>query len=170
MAFNGEGANFAANEKEFFKQQFDLFLIKDDVSLITADGNGPQFIATTSIGNALRMCGHALTEEEIAGICTDADPENVGKVDFDVFLDCVFAAFAHLRSAEDLKDAFRAFDPDSRGLITVADMRFLLSQLGDKMSDAEINDFMAEAQSETDTEGYIVYDGLVQKFLPVFLR
>lgn len=160
---SGHGQHFADIERAYFFQQFKLY------TRASFDDPNAEFISTASLGDALRMCGHAPFECEVQEFIKQADPENTGRLNFDTFLDCIFASFTRLHSVEELKEAFRAFDPELRGIVSVTDLRHILTNFGEKLTDAEMNEFVQEAQTETDSDGLIMYDGLISKFLPVFL-
>ena len=49
------------------------------------------------------------------------------------------------------------FDKDGNGFITAAELRYVMTNLGEKMSDDEVNDMLAEA--DTDGDGQIDYKG-----------
>ena len=159
----GNGQHFADVERAFFLQQFKLY------TRASFDDPNAEYIACANLGDALRMCGHAPFEREIEEFVGKADPEKTGRLNFDTFLDCVFESFTRLHSVEELKEAFRAFDPELRGIVSITDLRYILTKYGDKLSDAEMNEFVAEAASEMDTDGLIMYDGFISKLIPVFL-
>lgn len=65
-----------------------------------------------------------------------------------------------LREDEDereLKDAFRVLDKNNRGVIDVADLRWILKSLGDDLTDDEIEDMIEE--TDTDRSGTVDYEG-----------
>jgi Ca2+-binding EF-hand superfamily protein len=159
----GHGQKFGDIERAFFFQQFKLY------TRASFDDPNAEFISVKNLGDALRMCGHAPFECEVEEFARQADPEKTGRLNFDTFLDCVFASFTRLHSVDELKDAFRAFDPEMRGIVSITDLRFMLTKFGEKLTDAEMNEFVQEAQSEMDSDGLIMYDGLITKLLPAFL-
>jgi calmodulin len=160
----GHGQHFADIERAFFQQNFKLF------TKATFEDPEAEYIFVKDLGECLRMCGHAPFECEVAEFAKMADPEGTGRLNFDTVLDCVFASFTRMHSIEELKEAFRAFDPDMRGIVSITDLRHILTNYGEKLTDAEMNEFVQEAQSEMDSDGLIMFDGLVTKFLPSFLN
>lgn len=134
------------------------------------DKEGEEEINLQDLPNAIRLCGLAPTETEIQELMITADPDGSGKVGYEQFLSAVSACFYSFRSADDLREAFRTFDPDSRGAITANDMRYILSNYGDTMTDAEINFFFEECKQELDTEGNLPYDDVIQRLLPDILK
>jgi calmodulin len=145
--------------REFFQRQFNLF-----------DKDQSQTIPTEELGNCLRMCGQVPLEAEIPPLQADADPENKGAITFDDFCRALFNCMTTPRTQHDLKEAFRAFDPDERGTISQHELRYILTTMGDKLTDEEVNLFIEEMKTEVDMDGNIVYSDASQKLLPEFLR
>ena len=150
---------FGDVERTFFKAQFKLF-----------DKDNNESIPVTDLGNALRMCGLNPFESDLKEIVEKADVNKTGIVTYGAFEDAIVACFSTHNTLDALKDAFRAFDPDNRGALTQSDLRFILTNLGDKFSDEEMNEFLQEAASEYDTEGAVLYDSLATKLMPEFLK
>ena len=163
---SGHGQHFADVERAYFFQQFKLY------TRASFEDPNAEFISVNDLGNALRMCGHAPFECEIEEFIKQADPDNTGRLNFDTFLDCIFASFTKLHTVEELKDAFVAFDPEGRGTVTLTDLRHILTNYGEKLSDSEMNEFVAEVQAQNmaDLDGNITYKEFSEKFLPVFLK
>ena len=53
--------------------------------------------------------------------------------------------------------SFRIFDKNDDGFITVEDLRHIMQSLGEKMTDGELDEMIAEADSDKD--GLIKYQG-----------
>ena len=65
-----------------------------------------------------------------------------------------------LREDEDereLREAFRVLDKNSKGVIGVDDLRWILRSLGDDLTDEEIEDMIME--TDTDGSGTVDYEG-----------
>lgn len=58
---------------------------------------------------------------------------------------------------EDMRDAFKVFDKDGNGFISAAELRYAMTNLGEKLTDEEVNEMIREA--DTDGDGQINYDG-----------
>ena len=52
---------------------------------------------------------------------------------------------------------FRIFDKNDDGFITVEELRHIMQSLGEKMTDSELDEMIAEADSDKD--GLIKYQG-----------
>lgn len=150
---------FDPSVREFFQRQFNLY-DKDQSGTMSVD----------DLASCLRMCGQVPLEAEIPALQKDADQEGKGVITFDDFCRALFISMTTPRTQHDLKEAFRAFDPDERSTITQHELRYILTTMGDKLTDEEMNEFCEEMKAECDTEGNFAYLDVIQKLLPEFLR
>ncbi|KAK4358468.1 hypothetical protein RND71_020697 [Anisodus tanguticus] len=63
-------------------------------------------------------------------------------------------------SEEELKEAFRVFDKDQNGFISAAELRHVMTNLGEKLTDEEVDEMIREA--DVDGDGQINYDEFVK--------
>ena len=61
---------------------------------------------------------------------------------------------------EELRDTFRVFDKDGNGFISRSELRQVLEKMGEKISEAEIDDMIDEVDSDGD--GEICYEEFVK--------
>ncbi|KAL2535955.1 Calmodulin [Forsythia ovata] len=59
-------------------------------------------------------------------------------------------------SEEELKEAFRVFDKDQNGFISAAELRHVMTNLGEKLTDDEVDEMIREA--DVDGDGQINYE------------
>lgn len=59
--------------------------------------------------------------------------------------------------AQDIRDAFRALDRNADGYISADELKYVMSNLGEKLSDGELAQMIAEA--DVDGDGRIDYNG-----------
>ena len=78
-------------------------------------------------------------------------------IEFNEFLQLLSKQQRSGTNYDSLKDAFSIFDKDDDGYIPVNEMRDILQSLGDKMTDQELDEMMAAADSDHD--GFINYEG-----------
>ena len=57
----------------------------------------------------------------------------------------------------EIRLAFRVFDKDGNGLISAAELRHVMTHLGEKLSDQEVDEMMKEA--DVDGDGQVNYEG-----------
>ncbi len=58
---------------------------------------------------------------------------------------------------EELKEAFRVFDRNGDGFISAPELRLVMTNLGEKLTDEEVEDMIKEA--DLDGDGLVNYDG-----------
>jgi hypothetical protein len=58
---------------------------------------------------------------------------------------------------KELRAAFKVFDKDGNGSISAAELRHVMTNLGDKMTDAEVNEMVKKA--DVDKDGQVNYEG-----------
>ena len=50
-------------------------------------------------------------------------------------------------SEEEIREAFRVFDKDGNGFISAAELRHVMTNIGEKLSDEEVDEMIREAQA-----------------------
>jgi calmodulin len=66
-------------------------------------------------------------------------------------------------SASEIKEAFKVFDRDGTGLIPVGALRHVLTSLGERLTDEELNDMIREAH--VDGDGQVKYEEFVDMMI-----
>lgn len=92
-----------------------------------------------------------------------ADLDGNGTIDFEEFIQMMPAASRNERdeNAEDeMREAFQIFDADGDGHITSEELRLIMENLGEKLTDEEISDMVKEA--DMDGDGEINYEEFVK--------
>ena len=80
-----------------------------------------------------------------------------GEIDFNEFLAMMTNQSKNLDYADELLEAFRVFDQDGDGFISAEELKFLMCNLGEKLTQEEVNEMIAEA--DTDGDGQVNYQG-----------
>ena len=88
------------------------------------------------------------------------DKDRNGKIDFDEFLDLIGGFTNQEKSTEDICDAFSAFDDNNNGTIDMEELRHALTNLGDKLTDEEMNELIKMADTRND--GLIRYKAFIE--------
>ena len=66
-------------------------------------------------------------------------------------------------SEEEIREAFRVFDKDGNGFISAAELRHVMTNLGEKLTDEEVDEMIREA--DIDGDGQVNYEGEFRMFL-----
>ena len=80
-----------------------------------------------------------------------------GEIDFEEFLQMMSKKIKDTDTEEEIRDAFRIFDKDGNGLISANELKQLMANLGEKLTDEELDEMMREADLNGD--GHIDYEG-----------
>ena len=83
-------------------------------------------------------------------------PEN-DTIDFELFLKMVLGYNRRADPEVEMKDAFAVFDVDKNGHINSEEMRSVMSNLGARLTDAEVAELIKEA--DLDGDGLVDYNG-----------
>lgn len=132
------------SQLDAFIDAFEAFDFDSDSSI-----SGPELRVV------LKSLGIEPTEEVLAEILSEVDADGNGVVDEQEFL--IFMASRTLYKDEDqnIKDAFKQFDKDGNGFIDRDELRSLMESLGQKLTEAEIDEMLKDA--DFDRDGKISY-------------
>ncbi|XP_065839269.1 myosin light chain 3, skeletal muscle isoform-like [Oscarella lobularis] len=126
------------------------------------DRKGDEKIDSNQIGDVLRAIGLNPTEAELKKILHDVDPTGVKRVSFEEFLPIV-GTLSNRReqgTQEDFIEGLRVFDKDGNGMISAGELRHVLTSLGERLSDDEVDQLLQGV--EHDSGGNINYEEFVK--------
>lgn len=78
-------------------------------------------------------------------------------ITFDGFVAIIKKFAQEPESQDSLQEAFRVFDKDGNGFISAAELRHVLTNLGEKLTDEEVDEMIREAEITGD--GLVNYAG-----------
>ena len=136
---------------------------KEAFSLFDKDGDGT--ITTKELGTVMRSLGQNPTEAELQDMINEVDADGNGTIDFPEFLTMMARKMKETDSEEEIREAFRVFDKDGNGFISAAELRHVMTNLGEKLTDEEVDEMIREA--DTDGDGQVNYEG-ENSYLSVF--
>lgn len=82
----------------------------------------------------------------------DVDPEGLGKLSYEEFLHIMTAKMSEKDSKEEVLRAFRLFDDDDTGKISFKNLKRVAHELGENLTDEEIQEMIDEADKDGDGE------------------
>ncbi|GFE53837.1 calmodulin [Babesia ovis] len=131
---------------------------KEAFSLFDRDGDGS--ITTKELGTVMRSLGQNPTEAEIADMINDIDTSGTGAIDFPEFLILMARKMKEGDTEEELVQAFKVFDRDGNGFISAQELRHVMTNLGEKLTNEEVEEMLREA--DVDGDGKINYEEFVK--------
>ncbi|CAF3945603.1 unnamed protein product [Rotaria sp. Silwood2] len=115
------------------------------------DQNGDGSITLSELRIVLDQMGLDPTEEELQDMIREVDEDQSGTISFVEFVDMVKKAVdTNKSSREELFRAFQVFDLDQNGFITMEELRTVLQATGDRPTDEDALEMIAEADIDGD--------------------
>ncbi|XP_019754518.1 troponin C, isoallergen Bla g 6.0201 isoform X1 [Dendroctonus ponderosae] len=133
------------NMDDLDKEQ--LLMLKSTFDAFDVDKKG--FISVEMIGTIMDMLGTQLDSSELEDVIEEIDEDGNGEVSFEEFAN--LAARFLIEEEEDtdaiqteLKGAFRMYDREGNGFITIEVLREILQELDEKLTDDDLDSMIDE--------------------------
>jgi len=123
------------------------------------DNRGDGRIPVSLIGDVMRALGQNPTESEVKKLVHEHQASE--RVSFEIFLP-ILQAICGKRSTdttEDFVEGLRHFDKDGNGFISSAELRHLLTTLGERLNDEEVEQLLV---NQEDSQGNINYEEFIR--------
>jgi calmodulin len=116
-----------------------------------ADGDGT--CSVKELGTVMRCLGIKMTEAQVQDLVTEFDANGSGTIDNLEFLMMMqrYASTPQNEAAR-VKEAFKIFDKDHSGLVSADELRNVMHNVGENLSDAELRSMILVADQHGDGE------------------
>eukprot|EP01029_Cantina_marsupialis_P027715 TRINITY_DN773235_c0_g1_i1.p1 TRINITY_DN773235_c0_g1~~TRINITY_DN773235_c0_g1_i1.p1 ORF type:complete len:187 (-),score=48.96 TRINITY_DN773235_c0_g1_i1:181-702(-) len=129
------------DQKTEIREAFDLF-----------DSNKSGTIDYHELKVAMRALGFPVKKDEVRSIVKGIDREGTGKIAFPDFLEIMTQKYSERDPDEEILKAFRLFDDDGSGKITLRNMKRVARELGESLNDEELQAMIDEFDRDQDGE------------------
>ncbi|KAH9682412.1 calmodulin-like protein 8 [Citrus sinensis] len=151
---------------------------KEAFCLFDKDGDG--CITVEELATVIRSLDQNPTEEELQDMINEVDSDRNGTIEFGEFLNLMakkmkgskyvfiyflFVMYQETDAEEELKEAFKVFDKDQNGYISATELRHVMINLGEKLTDDEVEQMINEA--DLDGDGQVNYDEFVKMMMTI---
>ena len=132
-----------------YKEAFDMF-----------DKDHSGTISVTEIVKIMKNFGYPIKKAEAQKMIADIDDNGDGEIDFEEFVTLMEKQTQVVEETDEelVLRAFKSFDKDNDGKITNYEFKYILTQMGKKFSEDEVNQLFKECN--LDINGILVYQDL----------
>lgn len=106
------------------------------------DNNGS--ITSSELATVMRSLGLSPSEAEVSDLMNEIDVNGNHKIEFSEFLALMSRQLKSNDSEQELLEAFKVFDKNGDGLISAAELKHVLTSIGEKLTDAEVDEMLRE--------------------------
>lgn len=133
--------DLSLEQKIDIKKAFDLF-----------DTECTGFIEVKELRVAIRALGFEPTKDDIRNMMEEIDKDKSGRIAFNDFLILMRLKMAEKDTKQELMKAFSFFDDDHTGHISFNNLKRVAQELGEKLTDEELQEMIDEADLDNDGE------------------
>ena len=134
---------------------------RDAFELFDKDKDGT--ITAKELANVMKSLNQDPSEQELNEMIAEVDIDGNGNIDFEEFVTLMNRRSKETDTEEEVINAFKVFDKDGQGLISSTELRHIMTTLGDKLADDEVDEMIREA--DVDGDGFINYEEFVRMMM-----
>jgi calmodulin len=132
---------------------------KEAFDMIDKDKKGT--ISVNDITKIMKNFGYPISRKEVEKMVAEMDTSGSGELDFEEFVTLMQKQTQYIDESDEdqVLKAFKSFDKDHDGKITMYEFRYILSQLGDMFTEEECDTLFKEC--DLDNDGVLVYQDFI---------
>lgn len=119
-------------------------------------------INVKNLGQMMRSLGMNPTDVELKDMISEVDADGSGDIDFPEYLAMMVKRQKKEEILSEVEDTYQLFDINRNGIITGKDLKEVMTNMGEVITDEEIDAIMEEA--DPSNNGYITLDDFIKMF------
>ena len=152
---NNESKSYAAQLTAEQEQE-----LKEAFNLFDKDGDGT--ISAKELVVVMRSIGIQPSEEDVQAMMNEIVPDNDGEIEYPGFVELLAKMLSETADKDELQEAFSNFDKGAKGYYTLEDLKMIVYEFGERMTDEEIEKMFQD--HDTEKKGKISYEQFVSLF------
>ena len=97
----------------------------------------------------MRALGFDVKKQEVLAIMRDFDRDGAGQIEYPDFLEIMTTKISERDPVEEILNAFKLFDEDSTGRISLRNLRRVARELGENLNDDELQAMIERFLADT---------------------
>uniref|UniRef100_A0A7R9V3B1 Caltractin n=1 Tax=Chlamydomonas euryale TaxID=1486919 RepID=A0A7R9V3B1_9CHLO len=122
--------------------------LKEAFELFDADGGGT--IDMTELRVAMKALGFEQTKEEVRKTVWEIDSDGSGTISFEEFVSLVTKQSQGKDKKQELKEAYKLFDQEPKGHISLVDLQRAADELGENVDNEQLQSMLEVADHDGD--------------------
>ncbi|XP_061946199.1 calmodulin-2/4-like [Populus nigra] len=122
-------------------------------------------ITFEELATVIKSLDHGTTEEELRHMIREVDVDGNGTIEFGEFWNLMARKIKENDADDELKEAFKVFDKDQDGYISPNELRHVMINLGEQLTDKELELMIQVAN--LDGDGQVNYEEFMRMMLAI---
>ena len=118
---------------------------REAFNLFDRDNSGS--ISASELATVMKSLGLSPSETEITDLMNEIDQDGNHEIDFEEFLTLMARQSNTRDSAQEIIEAFKVFDKNGDGYISLSELKQVFNSIGEKLSDEELEEMFNEVSN-----------------------
>ncbi|KAK5773826.1 uncharacterized protein PWA37_003827 [Arxiozyma heterogenica] len=118
---------------------------REAFNLFDRDNSGS--ISASELATVMKSLGLSPSETEITDLMNEIDQDGNHEIDFEEFLTLMARQSNTRDSAQEIIEAFKVFDKNGDGYISLSELKQVFNSIGEKLSDEELEAMFNEVSN-----------------------